>query len=255
MKSIRLMNRVDTKFLATREKLARLLALAQPFYRVQVIDGQRIMRYHTLYFDTPNFVMYLRHQNGCKTRQKVRVRSYVDSAVSMLEVKTKNNHGRTKKKRITLPEPICDFSEPLTTDNAFLPANDTDSMDFLKQRLWYDPTTLTQHIENRFERITLVNNDLTERLTIDLGLRFHNLITDNTKQLKNVVIIELKRDGNTRSPILELLRQVRIMPEGFSKYCMGAAMTNPQLKANRFKERLRLVEKMEKDIASGDRNK
>ena len=41
-----------------------------------------------------------------------------------------------------------------------------------------------------------------------------------------------------------MLRQLHILPHGFSKYCMGAAMTNPQLPVNRFKEKLRDVEKI-----------
>jgi hypothetical protein len=59
-----------------------------------------------------------------------------------------------------------------------------------------------------------------------------------------LVIIELKRDGLVFSPVLEMLRQLRIHPHGFSKYCMGAALTNEQLPINRFKKQLRDVEKI-----------
>ena len=57
-----------------------------------------------------------------------------------------------------------------------------------------------------------------------------------------LVIVELKRDGLVFSPVLEMLRQLRIHPHGFSKYCMGAAMTNDSLPVNRFKKKLRDVE-------------
>ena len=60
----------------------------------------------------------------------------------------------------------------------------------------------------------------------------------------DLVIIELKRDGLVYSPVLEMLRQLRIHPHGFSKYCMGAAMTNAQLPLNRFKPKLHDVEKI-----------
>jgi hypothetical protein len=58
------------------------------------------------------------------------------------------------------------------------------------------------------------------------------------------VVIELKRDGRMHSPILTLLRQLRIKPSGFSKYCIGSAITNDNLKINRFKKRLHRYDKI-----------
>ena len=83
------------------------------------------------------------------------------------------------------------------------------------------------------------------RLTIDFNLRFHHLKSDGHQQLQHVAIIELKRDGNVPSPALDLLRDTRIKRSGFSKYCIGSALTNDRLKKNNFKERLRMIEKME----------
>jgi hypothetical protein len=59
-----------------------------------------------------------------------------------------------------------------------------------------------------------------------------------------LVISELKRDGLVFSPVLEMLRQLHIHPHGFSKYCMGAALTNQQLPVHRFKKKLRDVERI-----------
>ena len=58
------------------------------------------------------------------------------------------------------------------------------------------------------------------------------------------MIIELKRDGLVYSPVLNMLRQLRIHPHGFSKYCMGSALTNPQLSVNRFKCKLIEINKI-----------
>ena len=60
----------------------------------------------------------------------------------------------------------------------------------------------------------------------------------------DLVIIELKRDGMVYSPILDKLRQLHIHPHGFSKYCMGSALTNPLLPVNQFKEKLHYIEKI-----------
>ena len=59
----------------------------------------------------------------------------------------------------------------------------------------------------------------------------------------DLVIIELKRDGLCPSPILQMLRDLRIFPHGFSKYCMGMALTDPSLPKNRIKLKLIEVEK------------
>jgi hypothetical protein len=54
----------------------------------------------------------------------------------------------------------------------------------------------------------------------------------------DIVIIELKRDGLQPSPILHMLRDLRIKPHGFSKYVIGSALTNTQLHCNRLKPKL-----------------
>jgi len=99
-------------------------------------------------------------------------------------------------------------------------------------------------VENRFRRITLVNRAKTERLTIDSSLRFHNLVTGREQDMGDIVIIELKRDGLQPSPILRLLNELRIHPLGFSKYCIGSALTNSDLRQNRFKPRLTAIAKL-----------
>ena len=243
MSSIKLMNRTDTKFVTTVDRLKLLLTLAKDDYRVQDTDGVRNALYYTAYFDTHDNNMYIVHQNGHAGRQKLRIRSYVDSGLNFLEVKTKNNHGRTKKKRVDM----VGF-DPRNPDHniRFMRQDDQfKSYDqFLRKHLRYDPTTLSEHMENNFHRITLVNKAKTERVTIDTDLKFHNLVTDNGVDLTGLVIIELKRDGLQPSPILGMLRELRIMPSGFSKYCMGSALTNPSLKRNNFKERLHYIERL-----------
>jgi hypothetical protein len=61
-----------------------------------------------------------------------------------------------------------------------------------------------------------------------------------------LVIIELKRDGNVYSPVLDILRILRIKPSGFSKYCIGSVMTNKKLKKNIFKEKMIVLSKLAK---------
>ena len=223
MSSVKLMNRTDTKFVTNTGKLCQLLQMAKNDYYVQEIDGCRNLEYDTTYFDTYNFDMYRQHQYNHTNRQKIRFRTYCVSGLQFMEVKTKNNHGRTNKKRI---EVSC---IDVTNEQCRL---------FLARHLRYDVDTLQPALNNHFRRITLVNKAKTERLTIDQQLCFRNLISGVNKKMDDVVIIELKRDGLVPSPILGMLRQLRIHPHGFSKYSIGSALTNPQLQVNRFKCKL-----------------
>ena len=237
MKDIRLMNRIDTKFVTTAPVLRRLLMMASEDYLVQDTNSQLMAPYFTVYFDTADCAMYHRHQTGHLERQKLRIRSYMGSGLNFLEVKTKNNHGRTRKKRMV----VEDFTPDETT------AFDVQSPlydDFLRSYLQYDPATLTLQLENRFDRITLVNKAKTERLTIDTNLRFHNITTGRNRFMTDIVIIELKRDGHQPSPILPRLLDLRIHQQGFSKYCIGSALTNDTLSRNRFKPRLHSIDKL-----------
>ena len=236
MRDIRLMNRIDTKFVTTVPVLRQLLQLARDEYYVQQVDGEVIAPYYTLYYDTEDYAMYNRHETGHLERQKLRVRSYLHVGINYLEVKTKNNHGRTKKKRTA-----AEGFDPLDHESCPFRLHDYDQ--FLADHLRYDPQRLSERLENRFDRITLVNKGKTERLTIDTNLRFHNIATDKIRHMGDIVIIELKRDGLKPSPILSKLLQLRIHPHGFSKYCIGSALTNDDLRRNRIKPRLHSIEK------------
>ena len=229
MQSVKLMNRMDIKFVTTMPMLMRLLEMVRSDYYAQEINGERNMLYDTTYFDTPDFSMYSDHLHGHVNRQKMRFRTYVNSQLQFMEVKTKNNRGRTKKKRIAV-------SDMNLADEA--------KRAFLQKNLKFDVDTLVPHMHNYFHRVTLVNKGRTERVTIDTDLSFHNLLTGGTRHFDDLVIIEPKRDGHVSSPVLGMLRQLRIHPHGFSKYCMGAAMTNQALPMNNFKQKLRDVDKI-----------
>lgn len=236
MSGIKLMNRTDTKFVATAEQLHAFLLAVQGKYYIQEINGKRIASYHTTYYDTDDYQMYNMHHCGRITREKIRVRTYLDSDDTFLEIKNKNNHGRTKKKRISIQGHDTVMQELETV------------VPFMAQYAWYTIDEVTPVIENWFNRITLVNYGKSERLTIDFNLRFHHFKSDGNDKLDRVAVIELKRDGNVPSPALDILRELRIKRSGFSKYCIGSALTNRQLKRNNFKERLTMISKIENKL-------
>jgi hypothetical protein len=224
MSSIRLMNRIDTKFITNYSTLLKLLEMTTDEYYAQELNGDRVNPYLTTYWDTPAHLFYMSHHDGHYPRKKVRVRTYLESDITFLEVKKKNNHGRTTKTRIQVPAQD-ELAEPQVST-------------FLEKKVGMDLEEMRPVIQNRFDRITLVNMGKTERLTIDFNIRFQNLETGVESGTGNLVIIELKRDGNVYSPVKEMLRKLRIKQDGFSKYCIGVVMTNPDIKQNMFKARM-----------------
>ncbi len=150
MKDIRLMNRTDTKFVTSKDKLVRLLELAQGKYYAQFTNGSRIANYMTTYWDTDDYRFYMEHHNGRAPRQKVRVRTYMDSDTTFLEIKTKNNHGRTKKKRVEVPD------QQITGEGG--------NEEFIKERVHLSLADIHPTVRNRFHRITLVNYGKTRTL-------------------------------------------------------------------------------------------
>lgn len=294
--AVRLMNRVDTKYLVDERRCMELLEMAADQYYVQIIDDCRACRYATLYYDTPQWDMYHLHHNRRLTRQKIRTRTYVETGVTYLEVKNKSNKGRTHKRRMALDRSLFAAA-----------ATDAAAADFLRREARYAPETLSPSLATRFVRVTLVNHAMTERLTIDFDLHFDNVRAagggnkdmngrgdmdtigcedmntivlgdtdtngcrntdmngcgnngirgvDNgsgpataasfghTASLGRLVVIELKQDALAPSPMKQLLAQLRVKPFKLSKYCIGEALTNPLVKHNRFKAKIRAIGKM-----------
>ena len=226
MSSIRLMKRTDQKFVTTVPTLLRLLAETRGSNYAQRIDGRCIAPYATTYWDdAKTHALFRMHETGHMPRRKVRVRTYLNSDTSFLEVKSKDNHGKTTKKRVQVP-------------SAQAVAKDGAGEDFVKETAGLDMERLAPAVSNKFCRLTLVNLAKTERLTIDFAISFFNHATQRRAAMEDAVVIELKRDGRCPSPILPILRSLRVKPSGFSKYCVGAAVTDPSLRINRFKKRL-----------------
>lgn len=230
MNGVRLMNRIDTKYVLPLGRLTELLEKIKREYLVQEIEGKRIGAYYTIYFDTERCSMYLAHQNGKRVREKIRLRYYLDSRIAFLEIKDKDNRRHTDKKRIRI------------SGEEILPGEKGEK--FLKENARYLPAELQPYLKNWFYRITLVNCRKTERLTMDIRIRFENVQTGQSSSLEELVIVELKRAGNSESPVRDILRRMHVNPVGFSKYCMGAVLTDPQIKYNRFKPKLRMIRKM-----------
>lgn len=222
------MNRFDQKFWFDAGKIIPLLEALLPFYHILEIDQKRLIGYQTVYFDTTDNEMYIHHHNGYRPRFKIRRRKYETSEHGFFEIKCKTNKQRVLKKRIEVPYHTGNITD---TERCFLKDNSP-----------YGNKTLTAVIRNHFKRLTLINKDKSERCTVDIHLGGENEM--HPISLDELVILELKRKSLLEpSPLTKLLKHFDIRQPGLSKYCMGRALLETELKSNAFKSRLNVLQK------------
>ena len=220
MNSVSLMKRVDTKFILKESQLLEVLSKLYDDYKILEIDQERLMKYSTLYFDSENKKCFKDHHNGKLNRYKIRMRKYLVSDICFLEIKKKNNLGITNKIR----RQIKDFETNLTSE----------SKDFITKSN-INNLLLEPSLYNNFSRMTLVNKNESERITIDVDLSF-SFGTDE-KKFDKLVVVEIKQEGKRlNTTINKALKSMSILPTNFSKYCIGISNIIDDIKSNRFKE-------------------
>jgi hypothetical protein len=227
-----LLRRKDRKYLFSTQLLPEILNQVAGTYRVLEIHTSRSHPYRTFYYDTPDLEMYHKHHRGMANRHKVRFREYTTSDIRFLEVKRKNARGITNKKRI----------QTSGMDQTTL----LKETEFLEKNSPYRSEGINFAMENQFNRTTLVSESQAERITLDFQLCFKGL-TDERVELPGVCVAEIKYENHlSGSAFHKALRNSRISPRRFSKYAIGMALLHPELKQNRFKERVRSVHQINK---------
>lgn len=107
---------------------------------------------------------------------------------------------------------------------------------FLNKTQPFQPDTLVPVMWVNYSRCTLVSKTNPERLTIDLDLEF--VKDDITKQMKGMVIAEVKQEKRKASAFLSIMKKYHIREGSISKYCLGIAVMCSDVKKNNFKRKL-----------------
>ncbi len=226
IESQKLLNRVDTKFLFDAAYLPNLLEEVQSDYSILEINKTTIQPYLTLYFDTPKFDNYFDHHNGKRPRFKIRMRKYLNSGDTFLEIKEKDNKNRTMKSRLE----ILDITSKLHPEHyQFISDIYRPGFVPLKPVIW-----------NRYSRLTLVNKNSLERVTIDLNYNAFN--QNGFISWNKFAIAEIKQEKRAlNSKFYQAVKSRYFKPVKFSKYCVSMALLTPQLKANKFKVNIGII--------------
>lgn len=221
-----LQTRTDRKYLLPVDDWRVVVDHRHQRLQVLEIDNRRLFDYESVYFDTPGLLAYHRHAHGRRTRFKIRTRSYLDSADTALELKTKGGRGETQKQRY--PYRMTDRYQLTSDAHAVIGEHLGDQLGGEKPEL---------SLITRYHRATLLDAVSGSRLTCDVGLRF----SDGRRRRdapSDLVLVESKTAGPTTPVELDLWRMGH-RPVSISKYCVGLALLHPDLPANRWNRVLR----------------
>ena len=224
-----LLTRVDRKYLVPTATARRILSTFSAEARVLELAGARSFAYDSVYFDTPALDSYMLAAHNRRRRYKIRTRTYLDSAVGFLEVKTEGSRAATVKERIPYrpedrarltQEGLAYIRETLSASGSTIPA------------LPLEPV-----LETRYDRTTLFLPESSSRATIDTGVTWQRP-GHQPWLLDGAVILETK-SGSTAGPLDRHLWAAGIRPSRISKFATGMAALRPGLPANRWNRTLR----------------
>jgi VTC domain len=218
-----LQTRIDRKYVLPIDEALRLPARLGGRARVLEIEGERTFRYRSVYFDTPELISFRLAAHRRRRRFKVRTRTYLDSALCWLEVKTEGYRGGTVKDR--LPYEACDH-ETVTPGRWFV-----------DRVLGATVGTLTPTLTTSYRRATLHVFADDSRVTIDTALRWEDP-SGFGLHLPRLAIVETKT-RSAASPVDRLLWADGRRPVRISKYATGLAALRPELPATRWRRTLR----------------
>jgi hypothetical protein len=208
--------RVDNKYLAPLDALERVLGELADDHEVLEIDGRRVFRYESAYFDTPSLDSFRDHVADRTPRVKVRSRLYVDADASAFELKVKLADGETRKEALDQQQPE---EHGLLTERA---------REFLSRNLegvlgGAAPTDLEPALVTRFERATLVAKSGVVRVPLDTRVELARPGERGVRLVDGLVLVEAKSESGEEAAD-RLLRDAGIEPVALSKYRVGIGL-------------------------------
>ena len=254
-----LLTRVDRKYLVPLESAQDLVDGLAPHAQVLTIDERRCFSYSSTYFDTPGLEAFMLTARKRRRRFKVRTRTYLDTGLCFLEVKTRGARGTTVKRRMGYhPDDASRLTGP---GRAFVAAclASTGAADPAAAR--EVAAALRPVLATTYERTTLHLPDAEARATIDTALTWRRLtpgartrtpaVTVGAPQalrpahltaaindgepvaVTGVAVVETKNPA-TPSPADRALWDAGHRPTRISKYATGMVLLHPELPANRW---------------------
>ena len=258
-----LLTRVDRKYLVPLKSAQELVDGLAPDARVLAIDEQRRFSYASTYFDTPGLEAFMLAARKRRRRFKVRTRTYLDSGLCFLEVKTCGARGSTVKRRMGYH--ADDASRLTGPGRAFVAACLAGAGVTGSAAAREVAAALRPVLTTTYERTTLHLPRAEARATIDTALTWRRLgpaapagssagtvvgVPMSPQALRpahltaavnegepvsvaDIAVVETKNPA-TPSPADRALWEAGYRPTRISKYATGMALLHPELPANRW---------------------
>ena len=258
-----LLTRVDRKYLVPLTCAQNLVDGLAPHARVLAIDERRRFSYTSTYFDTPGLEAFMLAARKRRRRFKVRTRTYLDSGLCFLEVKTCGARSSTVKRRMGY---YADDASHLTgPGRAFVAACLAGAGVTGSAAAREVAAALRPVLTTTYERTTLHLPRAEARATIDTALTWRCLgpaapagssagtvagVPMSPQALRpanltaavnegepvsvaDIAVVETKNPA-TPSPADRALWEAGYRPTRISKYATGMALLHPELPANRW---------------------
>lgn len=236
------LKRIDRKFLLTLDQFKDFLEGLKNDFQVLEICGKKVFSYDNVYMDTDDYLFYNQHQNKLKSRTKVRTRLYKDSDMAFFEYKQKIN-GVTQKYRYEFP----------SEEHGTMTKGKTRFFEWVWQSMYGgDPKApkIYPALKTAYKRITLVEKQWWERLTIDFNIKTLDLRDEYAEKvhLKNLVIVESKSLAD-ECKSLEMMEKLWIpQASSCSKYSLWVVYAWLAQKYSTFAQTIDEIEKIKSEM-------
>lgn len=218
--------RLVSNFVFRKSMLYPLLREAASGYRVIALGGNPFFDFKSQYYDTDQYALYLDHHNERLNRWKIRRIDNLTEGKIRFEIRYFNNKHKTQRWYVETDNRNNALSKP--------------EKRLLKKHTPYRPKLINPSLCANYRRFTLLGSDNTTRVTFDTDLQF--IHRGMAIQLPQLAVAEVKQaEFSPRGVIYDILKNHQIYPKNFSKYCIGLAMLNKQVKTNNFKTTLNFI--------------
>lgn len=221
-----LLERTDRKYIVPVGTARALVDAIADTHHALKVAGRRYTTYQSLYFDTVELQSVQAHIQRRRRRWKVRSRLYVEDELCRIDVKSKDNAGRTVK--AMAPSDPSRFGALMGADRTFVERQLAGYADA-------DVSALVPAAEIDYTRSTLADLDAGARVTIDWNLATRTNMGAAWLD-PGYVLVETKGQGTGRAD--QVLSDLRVRPQRFSKYVAAASTTTPRIPDNDFRRLL-----------------
>ncbi len=218
----------ESKYILSAKKLKNVLDEIKDNYYVLEINGNRILKCSSEYYDTEDYKLYMAYHNGSGNRYLIKNDETEGVKNSSIKIKFQSNKGEISKIRQKTKDSELDG---------------TRIKEFVQENTPFNPDVLKKMLKNSFYRIVLIHKNNNEKITIDIDMILSN--RQDRIILPYLAIVDVKQEKLALfSDFILSLRKQNIQKTSLSKYCMGVALLNKDVKKNKFKSKLLAISKI-----------